>query len=153
MQIHGHGESALEAAAHSAVVMLALHGGPESNEAVQRHLEAISRALCPWQETVQDPREASELILVAFCAGSGTWRILHCKTPTNGAVMMIGLHGGREANGAVQRHLEDLIRALSPLQPSLQVVLGAANLIPGGVFAGSWTWRILLWRRQPIALW
>ena len=75
------------------------------------------------------------------------------KTAAHGAVMVIALHGEREANRAVQRHLEDLIRALSPLQPSLQVVLGTAHLIPGGVFAGSWTWRILLRRRQPIALW
>ena len=30
---------ALEAAAHCAVVMIALHGGPEANGAVQRHLE------------------------------------------------------------------------------------------------------------------
>ena len=30
---------ALEAAAHSAVVMIALHGGPDANGAVQRHLE------------------------------------------------------------------------------------------------------------------
>jgi hypothetical protein len=31
---------ALEATAHSAVVMIALHGGPEDNGAVQRHLES-----------------------------------------------------------------------------------------------------------------
>ena len=30
---------ASEAAAHCAVVMIALHGGPEANGAVQRHLE------------------------------------------------------------------------------------------------------------------
>lgn len=30
---------ALEASAHCAVVMIALHGGPEANGAVQRHLE------------------------------------------------------------------------------------------------------------------